>query len=144
MPSKICVKLKTEVRLRPNRPTLSREQRLMDVLDLECGKNVLHERIAQAVSASAHRLDAPRHLPSNGGRPLHIAADHLRWSRQYPGDRGHAHTVLIPLASASLDIQRKRYQNGGFRSITQLWFGFQPCFPPHILNKIKVKTAPTR
>src|SRR3954447_10926714 len=112
MPSKICVKLKTEVRLRPNRPPLSREQRLMDVLDLECGKNVLHGRIAQAVSASAHRLDAPRHLPSNGGRPLHIAADHLRWSRQYPDDRGHVHTVRIPFASRRSISSAKGIKNG--------------------------------
>src|SRR5690349_1930790 len=43
---------------------------------------------------------------------LHRAA----WSWQHPDDRGHAHTVRIPLTSppAPLDIQRKRYHKRPF------------------------------
>src|SRR3954466_3934257 len=44
----------------------------------------------------------------------HVAADHPRRSRQYPDERGHAHTVRIPFAFAPLDIQRKRYQKRRF------------------------------
>src|SRR5689334_14784969 len=42
--------------------------------------------------------------------PLIIRAGH----GQYPGGRGHAHTVWVPLASAPIHIQRKRYQKGWF------------------------------
>src|SRR5690349_18000133 len=56
----------------------------------------------------------PRHLPSDGGRPLHVAAEHQRRSRQYPDDRGHAQTVWTPFAFAPPDIQRKRYHKRSF------------------------------
>jgi hypothetical protein len=38
------------------------------------------------------------------------AASAHHGDRQYPDDRGHAHTVRIPLAFVPLNVQRKRYQ----------------------------------
>src|SRR3954452_23567926 len=43
----------------------------------------------------------PWRHPNDGGRPLHVAAVHPRWPRQYPDDRGHAHTVRTPFASGA-------------------------------------------
>jgi hypothetical protein len=49
--------------------------------------------------------------PYEGKNAAVLAAASAHHSdRQYPDGRGHAHTVWVPLASAPLDIQRKRYQ----------------------------------
>jgi hypothetical protein len=42
------------------------------------------------------------------------AASAHHGDRQYPDDRGHAHTVRIPLAFVPLNVQRKRYQKPRF------------------------------